>query len=386
MTLLIFRMASLTIHPRAGFIAAFFHTLCFFQIEQTSGVIGMDHNDIAFCFYITVSIWAFLEFLVKQKWQWVLMMGLSAGLAVLNKWLPGMIVYGGWCMWLLFDPLARSEGKKRWLAFLISGFVACLVFIPWQLYIMDRWPNLSAYVYYFNRLHIFMPLEGHAGDDWFHFRMYGTQYGYWSAAFLLVGAIALMRRRRHPAHVYAVFFPILATYIFWTVVQTKSFAYVFYISPLIWLCVGGGIHTVWQYVETRFPSVKPVKVVFYCILLYLGWITISFSALRRSHARGSSQFIASYREEKIHDTQIYAQIDSLVPDADIVFNCKSMRYVDAMFYTDKDVYHWWPDSVTIQDLKANGIRIAALAGFGDQQLPGYILQDKDIQIIPLEQK
>lgn len=143
---------------------------------------------------------------------------------------------------------------------------------------------------------------------------------------------------------------------------------------------------VWQYVETRFPSAKPVMVAFCCILLYLGWITLSFSALRRSHARGSSQFIASYREEKIHDTQIYAQIDSLAPDADIVFNCKSMRYVDAMFYTDKDVYHWWPDSATIQDLKANGIHIAALAGFGDQQLPGYILQDKDIQIIPLKQK
>lgn len=60
--LLIYRIAFLltnskTISIIAGLLMCFSH----YQLELISGQIGMDHNDMAFCFYILASFWAFTE-------------------------------------------------------------------------------------------------------------------------------------------------------------------------------------------------------------------------------------------------------------------------------------------------------------------------------------
>ena len=52
---------------------------------MTAGSITSDHNDMAFVFFITASIWTFLEFRVRNKPRWVIAVGIFAGIAILNK-------------------------------------------------------------------------------------------------------------------------------------------------------------------------------------------------------------------------------------------------------------------------------------------------------------
>ena len=56
----------------------------------------MDQIRVAFGFYVLASIWAFAEYYNSNKTYWTLLIGFFAGCAVLNKWLPGLIVYGAW--------------------------------------------------------------------------------------------------------------------------------------------------------------------------------------------------------------------------------------------------------------------------------------------------
>jgi len=54
----------------------------------SNGVMPTDHNDIAFGFYICASFWAFLKYTASvNKLGWIIVTGIFAGCAVLNKYL-----------------------------------------------------------------------------------------------------------------------------------------------------------------------------------------------------------------------------------------------------------------------------------------------------------
>ncbi len=86
MVFFIFRIAKkLTGRDGTAFLSALFFSLSYYQLELTSGLISLDHNDIAFSFYILASFWAFSEYLGQRKIRWVLLIGLFAGAAILCK-------------------------------------------------------------------------------------------------------------------------------------------------------------------------------------------------------------------------------------------------------------------------------------------------------------
>ena len=63
-----------------------------------------------------------------------------------------------------------------------------------------------------------------------------------------------------------------------------------------------------------------------------------------------------------------------------------MCEIDAMFYSSKNVYAWFPPENTIDSLKNIGYKLGAFASFDSQKLPEYIVEDNDIQIINRKQK
>ena len=86
------------------------------------------------------------------------------------------------------------------------------------------------------------------------------------------------------------------------------------------------------------------------------------------------------KDLKLWNTAIYREIDNIAPDVDIIFNCKSMCEIDAMFYSSKNVYAWFPPENTIDSLKNIGYKLGAFASFDSQKLPEYIVEDNDIPV------
>ena len=100
-------------NDHVAFISAFLTAFAYYALELTAGWMSLEHNDIAFLFYMTCCIWAFTKYLHSQfQIKWAILIGIFAGLAILNKWLVGLLIFGGWGLYLILF-LPRFEMKKH---------------------------------------------------------------------------------------------------------------------------------------------------------------------------------------------------------------------------------------------------------------------------------
>ena len=162
---LCYRMAFLLTQRRD---TAFFTALCaacsWFLFRLTSGIQSTDHNDVSFIFFITASIWAFCEYIHSdRKAGWAALVGILAGAAVLTKWLAGLLVFGVWGLYLLTEhKFYIKDWKFKHL--LLAFFVMLLIALPWQLYILQRFPEMAQQELLYNFKHI-NDYYGHAIGD-----------------------------------------------------------------------------------------------------------------------------------------------------------------------------------------------------------------------------
>jgi len=177
--LFIYRIGKITLNKRTAYYGALLFAVAYFPIELVAGRYSTDHNDIAFLFYITASLWAWFEYEKSQKKYWLILIGLFSGCAVLVKWLMGLLVF---VIWTITKTIVDSKGRfkiKSYLPILYFGIISLIVFLPWQFYISLVFPNESSYEYSLNTAHFFHSVEGHGEDIWFYFtdglkKIYGS--------------------------------------------------------------------------------------------------------------------------------------------------------------------------------------------------------------------
>lgn len=225
-----------------AFLAAFLFSFSYFQLELTSGLFSSEHNDIAFAFYLTASIWAFVRYTKSEDIKWVLLIGFFSGAAILNKWLTGLLVYGGWGLYevaLYKKDIILLKIKHIFL----SLFVCVATFLPWQLYILYRFPLESAITHKHNALHITEALEGHSGDAWFHLHQMPTMYGKVLLFFIPIGLYYLFWNKNVSRSLsVSLVFMVVTLYTFFSViVQTKMPAFTFPMYAIVWILISTGI-------------------------------------------------------------------------------------------------------------------------------------------------
>lgn len=383
LSLLIFRIGSITSNSLSGYFASGMFIFSFFQLEQTAGVIGMDHNDIAFAFYVTLSIWGYLEYLESGNKRFVYMIALATAFGTLTKWLPALAIYGVW----VIDAVLLDKQKRIHEIFLLfkSFCVSILIWGSWQIYILLRWPIETKFEYEFNRRHFSEELEGHGGNWDYHIKMFDSQYGAYAFILLFVGLLIFLLDKSKKRYKTLFLLIPISTYLVFSIAKTKSFAYVFYISPIVFTIIGYGLYQIITLITAQVLN-KVLKYVFYCaILIFYCNYQLSAKNLYKCHVLGQSEYINNYRSVLQHNANIYKQLDIVASDCDIIFNCRNMQIVDAEFYSDKTVYSWFPDSTTIDSLIDADYKIGAFQGFSNQQLPDYIKNNNKIQIIDLIQ-
>jgi 4-amino-4-deoxy-L-arabinose transferase-like glycosyltransferase len=111
--LIIYRIAILiNVKKQVALMVALLLACSNFHLQMIAGIHGMDHNDVAHGFYVLASIWALLEYQKSPKWYWMILVGVLAGAAILNKWLTGLLVYLVWAVLLLILMYKKHPVKK----------------------------------------------------------------------------------------------------------------------------------------------------------------------------------------------------------------------------------------------------------------------------------
>ncbi len=357
-----------------AFLSALLFAVSYYQLELTSGRFSLDQNDVAFAFYMTASFWAFTRYLqASSRLKWAVLTGVFVGAAVLVKWLTGILVFGGWGLWLLLS--IREDPKwKDWRDLGISLLTSVFVFLPWQLYIMYRFPQESALTFEYNRRHIFEVLEGHQGSAWYHLAQMPAIYGRFFLLFIPIGIYCVLNAKQVNKKQSIAFLAMIAViyFFFSVIVQTKMPSFAFPVNALIWIIIATGIMGLIERIQWK-AFLRLRYLLFFLLAIYAlkPWQIISYRSVNNAE-----------RNMKIHNTRIYKSLD-LSGDLKgrVILNCKSFEENELMFYRDVNAYAWYPAEKELDRAKARGYRFAAFANHGNYRLPAYISEDEDILII-----
>ena len=360
--------------PTTGYLAAVLATFAFYSLEQTSGLIGMDHDDVAFTAYVGASIWAYYECRASARpGRWLLAVGVLAGAAVLCKWLTGLVVYAAWGLDILSDA-ARRRAWRQYGQAALSATVATAVWLPWQLFTAWRYPLESAYERAYNTRHFGEALEGHLHPWDYHFTLLPIHYG--ALAWLLAagGIWWLVADRRRPL------LPLVAAvaviYLFFTLAATKMYSYVYVVSPLLFVLMARPLAVAVTSLQQRFRGrrwlsygVLPALLLAVVLADARPWGIYTVHFEEGSYALHLSPLQHAARTA---NARLYAQLDHDIPAGYLIVNAADNDEIQAMFHSGHDVYTWPPSEAQVQALVRRGWRLAAFESHHNQALPGYV--------------
>ncbi len=389
--ILIYRMGKLTINGNSGFYAGVLFACAYFPLELVSGFYHTDHNDLSFLFYVTASFWAWFEYQNSGKKYWLVVLGLLSGAAVLTKWLMGLLVYVIWFLnHLLFDSKNRWN-LKSYVPMVLAGAITILVFLPWQLYILNQFPEQAQHEFAYNSKHFFEAVEGHAGSFWYHFQeaadwMYGSGDGNpdngfgWFDFLLVLGLISILFKMEKRKYILMTFLSIAFVYLFYSIAETKMPAFTLIMMPFLILGAGAFLDTFYERIGEKIKNKFILTTLMIGTLGYLSINFLNFGRIEMHHAENPRQK-NPVRESLMRNHAFVVQFrDMDLGKEYMLFNTRLSLHanIPLMFYSGNLCYEELPDQKLISDLKSQGRKIAVMNTY---DLPEYILKDTEILII-----
>lgn len=382
-TVMVYDLTMLLVRERhTAFLAALLFCYSRFHLEQVAGLYGLDHNDIALHFYVLASIWAYARYTQSKHWIWVLLAGLFAGCAVLVKWLLGLLVFGGWGINLLIRHQLKLL-NRQWLHFFLALFVCLVIFLPWQLYIIHRFPIQAEWAYSFNRRHITEALENHTGNFLYYFGRLPGYFGITGSIFAMGGIVILFKRllQKNLANPYVatpLIFAFLSLFLFFSlIVKTKTPAYVYTTAPFAAIFI--------SLVLSEILRIKNENKILNSKILYLFWSTITLATIfspPHIFARHNPTDPRRITAQRLNTAA--KQIDRSIPAGTIhIFNAGEYQAIDMMFYhKNLSVHYGFLNKATLDSLSKNGIPFCFFASRPGRELPAYINEYPNTCILP----
>lgn len=348
-----------------------------FHLELISGYQGMDHNDVAFGFYVLASIWAYTEYIQHKKISWIILIGVFAGCAILNKWLTGLLVFSGWGLNILLN-IKQKETRKELLHMLLALVVCVIVFLPWQLYIFNAFPQEAAFEFDFNTKHIFEAVEGHKGSNEHYFNLFPDYFGKYIWVLVLAGTLLSFFNLQPGKKInIALLTYVGLAYVFFSlIVASKVNAYFFVVAPICYIYMATALGLI-----TKIP--KAGKHIFIVAILPCSYLLLNYDKIFLWHHPENV-----YRMHKIHNTNVYKQLHRLMPkDIDIVMNTEEYGDVEVMFFNPGvNAFHYCFSPQEMDVIKAQNKKIAVFKTHELYVVPEYITSYKGTYIIDAEIK
>lgn len=375
----IYRLGCLVFSPAVGYYAGLLFALSYYSLELTSGWQSVDHADVAFLSYVTGSLWAYYEYrqAPTHPWRWALLAGLLAGAAVLCKWLPGLVVYAAWGV----DTIVNST--RRWKAreygqLLAATAVTLAVVLPWQLYIRHRFPLESAFEQEYSARHFGEVLEDKGGPWYFYITNLWYQFQW--LVLLIAGGLGLLVTpavRQRPLR------PLLiaagAIFGFFSLAATKMVSYTYVVAPVLLLLAALAWVEAAQWLKRKGRAWQMSSALLAVLVLCFD---LRPTSLLKHHTAYTTTALKQDRDRKLQHTAVYRQLDALVPAGCVVLNAPPFEDVEAMFYSQRNVYWERPAEPEYRALRGQGVRFMAFAGPGTAALPAY-LHEPEVLVVPV---
>lgn len=374
----VYRLGRIIFSPAVGYHAALLLAFAYYQLELTTGWQSVDHNDAAFLAYVTASLWAYYESHNSARpWRWCMLVGLSAGAAVLCKWLPGLVVYAAWAAEVLLDKNCRSTARA-YGRFGGAAAVTAVVVLPWQLYIWRQFPLESAFEARYAARHFSQVLEGQ-GEPWYFYLTHDMWYQYQWLVLLIGLGLALLIT---PSERVRTLRPLVVScgliFGIYSLAATKMPSYTYVVAPVVllsaalaWVKISARI----RLAANRWPYLAEGLLLLLVIVLDLRPIAL----LKHHTLRFAAASTRAERQTKMHRAATYRRLDAVVPLGYVVCNAPPLAETEAMFYSSQNVYPGWPTAAEYQQLRRQGLCLAAFAG--EQPAPAYV-PPGEVLVIP----
>lgn len=381
--LFIFRIGNISLTRKIGFYAALLFSVAFYPLELVSGKYTADHNDIAFIFYITASIWSWFEYYRSGNRLWLIFIGIFSGFAVLVKWVLGMLVYMGWFLTLVsnFSQLFKIN---RYYHIIFSFCISIIIIVPWQVFILLKYPVESLVEYSGFSKHFSTVVEGHGGGILFHVNAIDVLYGKWMIIPILISLVLLYSNIRLNSYKIFILGTVIFVYTFFSIAETKMLSFCLIVSPFIFIGISLFFVKISSLVEKLYKSKIYLLVIEKSVFLLLCVYIFNFTMLKENHDIQVKE-VNNYRKNKIIERSIINKLEIYLPNKNyIIFNTKYSQggNISFMFYSDYIAYRFIPTKEECKIVLNRGYKIAIL-DFGD--IPDYLRIEQSIIKIPINQ-
>jgi 4-amino-4-deoxy-L-arabinose transferase-like glycosyltransferase len=341
-----------TVSERAGFIAAVLIAAHSYSIQLISGFRNTDHNDIIFAAFVLFSFWAWIRYTDAQRKRDAMLVGLLVGCAVLVKWLPGILVFGAWGLWLL--QKSNRKDKTKWIHLSIAVVSASALVLPWYYHIYKNFPAEAAHESHYNWLHMTIAMEGHEGLWYYHFDQFRELLG-WTLAILSVPGILLFAIQ-DTKHKRALYIAVAVVFfcLFYTFAKTKMPLFILPVIPFLF----AGIAAI---IDKAGDALFRKKVVAGVVLSVVALFTLDISSVVKNHSALSE--LAWYRDEMWgtrNKAEFYLQQKQEKGEIKrgVIFNFPENERAAFMFYTGDIAYTETPSLDSLHMIAEKGFAVS----------------------------
>lgn len=374
MPLMVFRIGKITVNKNIGFLAAILMSASPFVLELLSGFNSTDHNDVSFLFYVLASFWSFWEYRRTGNTKWLILVGIFSGAAVLVKWLMGLLIFP---TWFLSNQFSNPEGRfsiRSYLPILIAFSIALMVFMPWQIYIHNYFPEEAAYEMDKTSRHLIEVVEGHYEDRFYYFNE-GLSNFYGRGALvpfaLLLGLIMLFVHLKDHFKRYQFLFSIAIVYSVYTIAETKMPAFPVIVIWIGYLALASIIYGFYTIVKCWLTNQVVLRVVSFHLLILTVYLSLDYNRINENHF-GQQDWAKEQRAQNEMEIRRIQQLDRILgKDRHFVFNANLTYagYIPVMFYTNHIAYDIIPTEDQLISAISSGRNIAIIDKGG---LPEYL--------------
>ena len=373
--LIIYRTGKILINDHVGWFSAFIYTFSYWFVNFVSGGTFTDHNDSAFIFYVSLSIWAFLEYQKSNNRKWVYWIGIFAGIAILNKWLVGLLVYSGWFVTFLVDS-DKNRRKREFKNICISLLLTIAVALPWQLFTLIFYTKESLYVFGYYAKHYNEVLGGHEGSIWYYITQMPMQFGRYAYYLVLPGLFFLVWKIPERKIKFVIVTYLLVTYLFYSLAKTKMPMFCDIVCPIIFLTFG----TLLNIGFVIYKKIVWKKISLFIFAVFLCYLAIDNLYMYHLDIWHSDKYIywKTLRTAALVDKYVAKKVHS---EDCVLFNGGGFNTHMLMFYSGKVAYNGYPSEKDYHSIRDKKFKIAV---FADKNLPKYLKDDPAVEKIYLQ--
>lgn len=344
LSLLCYRTGSLLFDKKTAAIATVFISLAQYPLGLISGAYATDHNDFIFLFLVSASLWAFTEYQHSNKLKYVILIGVFSGFAILTKWLSGLLVFSGWGMILLIFRTERLSVQK-WKDLILAGLIAVAISLPWQLYVLLKFPIESNFEYAFNSRHFFEVIENHGGDVWYHYDALFMLYGKpdiipWLIMISLGWMIHSIPNKKTGT---ALLINVGIIYLFFTLAKTKMEAFCLPVMMIIFISIANVLVQIIHLIPDKLPYRKHFCTLFLVISVGgLSYIFLNFDLITEKHRSKEKGLVIWRKTLTDQERFILTNKEILSQDSTIIYCDWPKGNIRLMFYTGNEAHNFIP--------------------------------------------